>query len=155
VLTLNLQLVYDMRAARNQFHAADTTPRVSIIPTLLNAERFLDQAMQNVPRQCFSDFDPILLDEGSTDGGTAIAQDTSVFTANVSAPSVSRRGAWLRHHGLRTLPEMRLDRLLNFVSRGCRLSPASSDGLKPLSRQMSSGDPDHLAPTASDGEYLL
>jgi glycosyltransferase involved in cell wall biosynthesis len=40
----------------------------------LNAERFLDQPMQNVPRQRFTDFDLILLDEGSTDGGTAIAR---------------------------------------------------------------------------------
>jgi glycosyltransferase involved in cell wall biosynthesis len=52
----------------------DTTTRISIIRILLNAERFLDQAMQNVPRQRFTDLDLILLDEGSTDGGTAIAR---------------------------------------------------------------------------------
>ena len=53
---------------------SDTTPRGSIVMIFLNAERFLDQTMQNIPRQNFTDFALIVVDDGSTDGSTAIAR---------------------------------------------------------------------------------
>jgi cellulose synthase/poly-beta-1,6-N-acetylglucosamine synthase-like glycosyltransferase len=56
---------------------SDTTPRGSIVTIFLNAERFLDQAMQNVPRQNFTDFARIVLDDGSTDGSTAMLKAPS------------------------------------------------------------------------------
>ena len=52
----------------------DTTPRVSIITIFLNAERFLDEAIQSALGQSLTDFELILVDDGSTDGSTLIAR---------------------------------------------------------------------------------
>lgn len=49
-------------------------PRVSVVAIFLNAERFLDEAIRSVLAQSFADFELILVDDGSTDGGTAIAR---------------------------------------------------------------------------------
>jgi glycosyltransferase involved in cell wall biosynthesis len=52
-------------------------PRVSVIVIFLNEERYLDEAIRSVFAQTFSDWELILVDDGSTDGSTAIAQATA------------------------------------------------------------------------------
>ena len=54
--------------------ASRSDPRVSIILIFLNDERFLDEAVQSVMQQTFSDWELLLVDDGSTDASTAIAQ---------------------------------------------------------------------------------
>ncbi|HYE35255.1 glycosyltransferase family A protein [Methylocaldum sp.] len=51
-----------------------TTPLVSAITIFLNAEEFLEQAIQSVLAQTYSNWELLLVDDGSTDGSTAIAQ---------------------------------------------------------------------------------
>lgn len=48
-------------------------PRVSVIIIFLNEERFLAQAIHSVRAQSFTDWELILVDDGSIDGSSAIA----------------------------------------------------------------------------------
>jgi glycosyltransferase involved in cell wall biosynthesis len=53
--------------------ALDETPRVSVITIFLNGDRFIVEAIESVLAQDFQSFELILVDDGSTDGSTAIA----------------------------------------------------------------------------------
>lgn len=53
---------------------SSATPTVSIITIFLNAARFLDEAIQSVLAQTYPDWELLLVDDGSTDEGTEIAQ---------------------------------------------------------------------------------
>jgi glycosyltransferase involved in cell wall biosynthesis len=50
-------------------------PRVSVIIIFLDAEAFLAEAIDSVLAQSFGDFELLLCDDGSTDGGVALARD--------------------------------------------------------------------------------
>lgn len=50
------------------------SPRVSAIIIFLNGERFIAEAIESVIAQTFTDWELILVDDGSTDGATAIAR---------------------------------------------------------------------------------
>lgn len=50
------------------------TPLVSIIVIFLDEERFLEEAIQSVVAQTYRNWKLLLVDDGSTDGSTAIAQ---------------------------------------------------------------------------------
>ena len=52
---------------------ADRAPRVSVITIFLNANRFIREAIESVLAQDFTDFELILVDDGSTDGSSALA----------------------------------------------------------------------------------
>jgi glycosyltransferase involved in cell wall biosynthesis len=49
------------------------SPRVSVITIFLNAVEYLDQAIESVLAQTLTDWELILVDDGSTDGSTDIA----------------------------------------------------------------------------------
>jgi len=51
-----------------------TAPRVSVISVFLNAERFIAEAIESVLAQDFSDFELILVDDGSGDRSLEIAR---------------------------------------------------------------------------------
>lgn len=48
------------------------TPRVSIVMPVYNGERFLNQAIQSLLRQNFSDFELILINDGSRDSSASV-----------------------------------------------------------------------------------
>lgn len=50
-------------------------PRVSVVMTFLDAERFLAEAIESVLAQTYRDWELVLVDDGSADEGTAIARD--------------------------------------------------------------------------------
>jgi glycosyltransferase involved in cell wall biosynthesis len=50
-------------------------PRVSVICIFYQAERFFSEAVDSVLGQDFADFELLLCDYGSSDGGTALAKD--------------------------------------------------------------------------------
>lgn len=52
-------------------------PRVTILMPVYNAERFLKEAIDSVLQQTFSDFEFLILDDGSTDRSVAIIQSYS------------------------------------------------------------------------------
>ena len=49
-------------------------PLVSIVVIFFNAERFLGEAVQSVFHQTYDQWELLLIDDGSTDGGTALAR---------------------------------------------------------------------------------
>lgn len=53
----------------------NATPLVSVITAFLNEERFLTEAIESVMAQTYSNWELILIDDGSTDRSTQIAKD--------------------------------------------------------------------------------
>jgi len=52
----------------------NANPTVSVVIPFLNAERFLHEAVESVLAQTFADWDLILVDDGSSDGSSAVAR---------------------------------------------------------------------------------
>jgi glycosyltransferase involved in cell wall biosynthesis len=49
-------------------------PRVSVVTPFLNGQEFLEEAVESVRAQTLRDWELLLVDDGSTDGGSAMAQ---------------------------------------------------------------------------------
>ena len=77
--------------------------KVSIIIPLYNKAPYVRRALESISAQTFADFEVIVVDDGSTDGGAAIVADypDARFRLIRSAERRSRRGAqcraWRRH----------------------------------------------------------
>ena len=52
-----------------------SSPRVSVVMIFLNEERFITEALHSVRSQTYTDWELLLIDDGSTDTSTAIARD--------------------------------------------------------------------------------
>ncbi len=52
-----------------------SSPRVSVVTIFLDEERFLAEAIESVLAQSFTDWELLLVDDGSTDGSARIARD--------------------------------------------------------------------------------
>lgn len=52
-------------------------PFVTVLMPVFNAERWLAQSIQSILRQEFSDFELLIVNDGSTDGSTAVARSFS------------------------------------------------------------------------------
>lgn len=49
-------------------------PQVTVVIPVWNGERYLKQSVESILRQTFTDFELLIIDDGSTDGTAAIAQ---------------------------------------------------------------------------------
>lgn len=49
-------------------------PRLSVIVPFQDVETYLTECLESIARQTFRDFEVIMVDDGSTDGSTALAQ---------------------------------------------------------------------------------
>lgn len=50
-------------------------PRISVVMIFFNSERYIKEAIDSVLAQTFTDFELLLVDDGSTDSSSAIARD--------------------------------------------------------------------------------
>jgi glycosyltransferase involved in cell wall biosynthesis len=55
----------------------DNNPRVTVVVSFLNAERFLEEAIESVLAQTFKGWELLLVDDGSVDSSTSIARGYS------------------------------------------------------------------------------
>jgi peptidoglycan/xylan/chitin deacetylase (PgdA/CDA1 family) len=77
------------------------TPRVSFIIPAFNAERTLIQALESVLAQTFSDWEAIVVDDGSTDGTAALAADFAARDGRIRLISQANGGvSAARNRGL-------------------------------------------------------
>jgi len=52
----------------------DRTPRIAVVLPVYNGERYLAEAIQSVLKQTFTDFELVVIDDGSTDGTAEILE---------------------------------------------------------------------------------
>ena len=78
-----------------------TTPKVSVVMCAYNAEAYLEAAIDSILQQTFTDFEFIIVDDGSTDRTADILADYAVRDSritvltnksNLSVPSSTNRG---------------------------------------------------------------
>ncbi len=50
-------------------------PRISVVMIFFNSERYIKEAIDSVLAQTFTDFELLLVDDGSTDTSSAIARN--------------------------------------------------------------------------------
>lgn len=96
-------------------------PLVSVVAIFLDAERFLDEALHSVLAQTYPDWELLLVDDGSTDGSSAIARG---FAARDPA-----RIRYLEHPGHRNLGMSAARQLGLQHARGTYLALLDSDDL--------------------------
>lgn len=72
-----------------------SAPRVSVIMPFLNAQAHFAEAIDSVIDQSFTDWELLLIDDGSTDASPAMARDYALRDPriNVLSPDPARRGA--------------------------------------------------------------
>lgn len=69
-----------------------SSPLVSVVMPLYNSERYLREAMDSVLAQTFSDFELIVLNDGSTDGSQKILEDFRKLDPRIKLISRENRG---------------------------------------------------------------
>ncbi len=72
--------------------AADTPPPISVLMPVFNAEKYVAAATQSILSQTFSDFEFIILDDGSTDASLSILQRHAALDPRIRLISRENRG---------------------------------------------------------------
>ena len=67
-------------------------PRISVLMPVFNAERFVAEAVESILRQTFTDFEFLIIDDGSTDGSLRILERLASRDDRVRLVSRSHRG---------------------------------------------------------------
>ncbi|MCB2076121.1 MAG: glycosyltransferase [Novosphingobium sp.] len=69
-----------------------STPRISVAMSVYNGERFLAEAIESILSQSFTDFEFLILDDGSRDSSCRIAESYAARDARVRVISRENRG---------------------------------------------------------------
>lgn len=96
----------------------NASPAVSVVVPFLNAERFLGEAIETVLAQTFTDWELLLVDDGSSDASSAIARDYA---------GRDRRILLLEHPGHQNRGTAASRNLALANARGELLAPLDSD----------------------------
>lgn len=81
-------------------HSHSPTPVISVLLPVYNAELYLRQAVESVLAQTFSNFELLVIDDGSTDGSLTILRDYEALDSRVQVLS------WENHGLVATLNEL-------------------------------------------------
>lgn len=90
-----------MKANDDTLNPSDYKPTLSVIIPLYNHEKFIREAVYSVLEQSFSDFELIIINDGSTDRSEEVVKDiederiTYLCQENRGAPNVINRGIGL------------------------------------------------------------
>ena len=79
-----------VRASHSQ---ASHSPLFSILVTTFNREKLLPRCLDSISKQKFSDYEAILLDDGSTDGSLAILKEFAKNNPHASVYSQENKGS--------------------------------------------------------------
>lgn len=60
------------------------TPKISVIVPVYNAEQYLNQCIESIINQTFTDYELVLIDDGSTDGSATICQSYARVNPNIT-----------------------------------------------------------------------
>ena len=81
---------------------AETRPAFTVVVPLYNAERFIAATLDSVQAQTFADYEVVVVDDASTDGGPAIVAGYMARDARVRMVRQENRGlAGARNSGIR------------------------------------------------------
>lgn len=81
---------------------SDRDPTVSVIMPAYNAARFIDQTIESVLQQTFTDFELLIVDDGSTDRTLEIANEYALRDRRIQVISQANQGvSATRNHGVR------------------------------------------------------
>jgi glycosyltransferase involved in cell wall biosynthesis len=81
---------------------SDRDPTVSVIMPAYNATRFIDQTIESVLQQTFTDFELLIVDDGSTDRTLEIANEYAFRDRRIQVISQANQGvSATRNHGVR------------------------------------------------------
>ncbi|RMD80520.1 MAG: glycosyltransferase, partial [Chloroflexi bacterium] len=69
-----------------------TSPLVSVLMPVFNAERYVAEAIESILRQSFQDFEFIIIDDGSTDGSLDILKRYAARDPRIRLVSRENRG---------------------------------------------------------------
>jgi glycosyltransferase involved in cell wall biosynthesis len=69
------------------------TPKVSVVSTVYNGERYFDRAVPGILQQTYDDFEFVLVDDGSSDGSLRKLRELAETDRRVRLFAVSRMGA--------------------------------------------------------------
>lgn len=79
-------------ATQNRNMRIMPTPAISVAMSVYNGERYLDEAITSVLAQGFSDFEFLIIDDGSQDGSTAIIRKHAARDARIRPIIRENRG---------------------------------------------------------------
>jgi glycosyltransferase involved in cell wall biosynthesis len=67
------------------------TPKLSVLMPAYNAEKYIAEAIESILKQTFTDFEFIIVDDGSTDGTWEIIQPNTSKSAQKFATGKTQR----------------------------------------------------------------
>jgi glycosyltransferase involved in cell wall biosynthesis len=75
-------------------------PKVSVIIPFYNASLYLREAIESILQQTYTDFELLLLNDGSTDSSLAIAQSYTDSRISLSSFTENKGLVWIRNYGI-------------------------------------------------------
>lgn len=109
-------------------------PKVSIITTIYNRDRYLAQAIASILAQTYNDFELILFDDGSNDHSLEIAKEYAQKDSRIKAiasPHIGRIPALIRASALATGKYLALVDSDDWISANCLTETVSVLDNKP------------------------
>jgi len=77
-----------------------TSPAISVVMPVYNCEQYVSMAIESILKQSFTDFEFIIIDDGSSDSSSEIIQQFKDPRINYLRNIVNRGNYQARNHGM-------------------------------------------------------